>query len=154
MAPTTTTTEGGLTRLNTRASQGREDGINGGRHATRRPSGLVVDSEPVSRLIHTAVLHACGVAAQDVETGVQVLELFASGTRFDIVVLDVSFSGMRPFETTRMLRAMDGQAMLIGITANDFETDRPAFLQAGGDELFAKPLTAAKLRRFLGEHGN
>ncbi|GAB2298548.1 hypothetical protein Dimus_032614 [Dionaea muscipula] len=116
---------------------------------SRKLSGLVVDSETISRMIHTALLRACGIAAQAVETGTQAMELYASGSRFDLVVIDLSFSNMRPAETARKLRTLDPGAKMIGITADDFHVESRAFIDAGGSTVFEKPMDREMLREVM-----
>ncbi|GAB2214552.1 hypothetical protein Droror1_Dr00018904 [Drosera rotundifolia] len=116
-------------------------------------SGLIVDSVNVSRMIHTAVVHGCGFAAQAVETGTQAVELYVSGSRFDLVVLDISFSSEHPVETARKIRQIDPTVKMIGTTADSFHAESQGFLDAGGSAVFEKPLDLATLSKVLEELG-
>ncbi|GAB4841295.1 hypothetical protein Ancab_022026 [Ancistrocladus abbreviatus] len=76
--------------------QAYNDNTNG--YVQRRPRSLVVDCERISRMIHTGVLRACNVEAERVERGTGALELCISGSRYFVIIIDISFPDMHPVE--------------------------------------------------------
>jgi CheY-like chemotaxis protein len=50
--------------------------------------GLVVDNAELCRLVEKGIMGLCGVETQAVETGEAAVELIASGTTFDLIVID------------------------------------------------------------------
>lgn len=47
------------------------------------------------------------------------------------------------------LRAMGVSTMIVGLTSNDSEEEKQAFMEAGLDDFYAKPLTSAKVANLL-----
>ncbi|GAB4841293.1 hypothetical protein Ancab_022025 [Ancistrocladus abbreviatus] len=106
------------------------DNTNG--YVQRRPRGLVVDCERISRMIHTGVLRACNVEAECIETGTDALDPCVSRSRFFVIIIDISCPDTLPVEVTRTLHAMDRSTAIIGITPDNQHGESQAILYAGG----------------------
>lgn len=107
---------------------------------------LVVDDSPPNRLVAVGHLEAAGYEVDAVETGEDALA-FLADQRTDLVVLDVLMPGIGGFETCRRLKAMPscrGVPVLFLTALGDREATQPA-LDAGGDDLLAKPFARAEL---------
>ena len=65
---------------------------------------------------------------------------------FEVVLMDMAMPGMDGLEATRLIRSCGmHQPRIIALTANAFESDRRACLDAGMDDFLAKPMDACQL---------
>lgn len=107
---------------------------------------LVVDDSPQNRLVAVGHLEAAGYQVDAVETGEEALAYLASN-RTDLIVLDILMPGIGGFECCRRIKAMpqaQGVPVLFLTALGDREATQPA-LDAGGDDLLAKPFQRAEL---------
>ena len=64
--------------------------------------------------------------------------------------MDLRLPDLDGLSAARMLRARgDGAPSIVALTANSFEEDRHACLEAGMDDFLAKPLSLAALKAVL-----
>ncbi|HMV63201.1 MAG TPA: EAL domain-containing protein [Rhodocyclaceae bacterium] len=108
---------------------------------------LIVDDDPLTRLMAGEALREGGYAVQEAEDGQQALELF-SARRPDLVLLDVVMPGLGGFEVCARLRALDAGLlvpiiMLTGL--DDSESVQRAF-DAGATDFISKPINWTLLR--------
>ena len=66
--------------------------------------------------------------------------------RFDLLILDVNLPDGSGLDLLRQLRAGGERTPVILLTANDFEWDEVAGLEAGADDYITKPFSLAVLR--------
>ncbi|MDX2087390.1 MAG: hybrid sensor histidine kinase/response regulator [Kofleriaceae bacterium] len=107
---------------------------------------LVVDDSPQNRLVAVGHLEAAGYHVDAVESGEAALAYLADH-RTDLIVLDVLMPGIGGFECCRRIKAMpqtSGVPVLFLTALGDREATQPA-LEAGGDDLLAKPFQRAEL---------
>jgi diguanylate cyclase (GGDEF)-like protein/PAS domain S-box-containing protein len=110
------------------------------------PLTLVVDDDPMMRLIATQTLTHHGFRVIEAVDGEQALELFAR-EQPNLVLLDVLMPGIGGYETCRRLRALaSGQhvpiLMLTGL--DDLESINQAY-EAGATDFVSKPINWAVL---------
>jgi two-component system sensor histidine kinase/response regulator len=107
---------------------------------------LVVDDSEANRLVATGHLEAAGYEIVAVASGEEALVVLQE-QRIDLVVLDVLMPGLGGFETCRRIRmtpAIAETPVLFLTALGDREATQPA-LDAGGDDLLAKPFLRAEL---------
>jgi CheY-like chemotaxis protein len=114
---------------------------------------LVVEDNPVNSLLARRMLSRLGHTADTAPDGEEALRALERGA-YDLVLMDCQMPVLDGFETTRRLRARWGDAFpVLAMTANAFEDDRVACLEAGMDDVVTKPVElarlAAALRRYL-----
>jgi signal transduction histidine kinase/CheY-like chemotaxis protein len=112
---------------------------------------LLAEDNPVNAMLAQALLSREGcvvVRAADGEAAVRAFTGEAAG--FDLVLMDVRMPGMDGIAATRVLRAQGAATPILALTADAFEDDRRACLEAGMDDFLTKPLDAATLRAALG----
>jgi len=112
---------------------------------------LVVDDNPINRLLPVAWLTRNGCLAEECADGHSALERIRLGG-FDAVLLDLSMPGMSGVEVCNQLRSLPGsQALrLIAYTAHAMPEAIEGFKAAGFDDVLIKPITREKLMRALG----
>lgn len=103
---------------------------------------MVVDDDPVNRMVAEKVLTKVGAAVTTACDGVEALDAFA-GAAPDVVFIDSRMPRMDGMATTRALRAMDeagARVPVIAMSASVLRGDREAWRDAGADEFVSKPV--------------
>jgi diguanylate cyclase (GGDEF)-like protein len=99
---------------------------------------LVVDDDPVARLLTASVLAQHGFTVTDVAGGVEAIGAFSRG--FDCVVLDAIMPGMDGFAACRALRRLPGgdQVPILMLTGLDDDDSVAQAYEAGATDFFVK----------------
>ena len=112
---------------------------------------LVVDDNAVNRDVAVGLLRKLGVVAETAANGQEAIAtLDRSG--FDLVLMDMQMPHMDGLQATKALRASGLATPIVGLTANAFEADRLACIEAGMNDHVAKPVTAEKLATQLSRY--
>jgi CheY-like chemotaxis protein len=77
--------------------------------------------------------------------GVEVMDLFGQ-IHPDLILMDIQMPELNGLDATRMIRKQDQHVPIVALTAFAFDTDRQAFMDAGGTEYIAKPLDPDDLK--------
>ncbi len=109
---------------------------------------LLAEDNAVNALLARALLIRQGCVVDRVSTGVEALAALQAAP-YDAVLMDMRMPEMDGVAATRALRAMGDQTPIIALTANVFESDRRACLDAGMDDFLTKPLDVKALRAAL-----
>jgi CheY-like chemotaxis protein len=115
---------------------------------------LIVDDDPVNRLVATAQIQELGYAAASADGGEAALALLAREP-YDAVLLDCEMPGLDGYETCRRLRQREEgrRTPVIALTAHASAGRRERCLAAGMDDHLGKPVRtvdlAATLERWL-----
>jgi CheY-like chemotaxis protein len=110
---------------------------------------LLAEDNPINAMLARTLLRREGAEVEHVEDGEAALQALAAGS-YDIVLMDVRMPGVGGLEATRSLRARGVKTPVVALTANAFEDDRRACLEAGMDDFLVKPLSPEALRAALG----
>ena len=115
---------------------------------------LVVEDNPINRLVIDSLLKMEGaqtdLASDGHEAIARVTE--ASGSRYDIALLDVEMPGIDGYETARRLHAIDASLPLLGQTARAMAEDLVLCMQAGMRDRVVKPIEREELVRLILAH--
>jgi DNA-binding response OmpR family regulator len=79
--------------------------------------------------------------AYDGETGWEM----ASGTVYDVIILDLMLPGMKGTELVRRLRRQGSPTAVLVLTARDETSDKVENFEAGADDYLTKPFALAEL---------
>ncbi|MDY7002216.1 MAG: ATP-binding protein, partial [Thermodesulfobacteriota bacterium] len=114
---------------------------------------LVVEDNPVSRMLTIKLLTNLGHTATAVEDGRQALAVLEKG-RFDAVLMDVQMPVMDGIAATSAIRGsmsgkFDPEIPIIALTAHAMKGDREAFLEAGMSDYISKPVSMDDLAEVL-----
>jgi signal transduction histidine kinase/ActR/RegA family two-component response regulator len=118
---------------------------------------LLVEDDPINRLVIEEYLHEMGINFDSFENGKQVLNALKNpklSEQYDLIVTDCRMPEVDGYELTEMIRAGElGQKLkhipIIALTANALIGDREKCLAAGMTEHLAKPVSAEKLKAMI-----
>ena len=109
---------------------------------------LLAEDNAVNALLARALLGREGCSVERVANGQEALEAVAAAP-FDIVLMDMRMPVMDGLDAARELRARGIATPIVALTANAFEDDRRACLDAGMNDFLTKPIEVAALRAAL-----
>ncbi len=112
---------------------------------------LVVDDTPINLKLAERILETYGFSVRTADNGVNAIEMVrdARPGEIDMILMDVMMPVMDGIEATRRIRKMEDPALdgipIIAMTANAFEFDIEAALNAGMNAHIAKPFKKENL---------
>jgi putative two-component system response regulator len=106
---------------------------------------LLVDDEPLQRLLLMRALEPLGVEVSEARNGREALDLFKEKP-YHLVLADLHMPLMDGLELTRAIKAQDPLLPVILLTADGEKEVRLKGLQAGADDFLNRPVDLAELR--------
>jgi len=115
---------------------------------------LLAEDDAVSRDFMTRLLDRMGLAVTPAEDGLLAFAAASDAEPFDLILMDVRMPGMDGLATTRRIREHEARlghprCPIVAVTANAFSEDRLACLEAGMDDVLAKPVLIDDLESLL-----
>ena len=141
-----------------RLGLGRAEAVGGDARATSAVAEalpparvLLAEDEPINQEVTRDQLRQFGLQVDLADDGRQALAR-ARATRYDLILMDMQMPHLNGLEATRAIRAdsLNRDTPILGLTANAFEEDRRACLEAGMNEHLVKPVREDRLRQMLG----
>ncbi|WP_371323128.1 PAS domain S-box protein [Dechloromonas sp. ZY10] len=115
---------------------------------------LLAEDEPISQAVMQGALEEVGLIADLAEDGAAAVVL-ANQQKYALVLMDMQMPHLNGIEAARAIRAdsLNRQTPIVALTANAFEQDRLACLDAGMNDHISKPvdleLVYATIHRWL-----
>ncbi|MEI8238333.1 MAG: ATP-binding protein [Actinomycetota bacterium] len=126
----------------------RRSSVRGGADHTP-PHVLVIEDDPVNRMVANLQLGRMGIIPELADDGEQAWELLQQND-YDVVFVDVQLPGIDGLEVVRRARAnLLTQPLMAVMTAGATAADQSAALAAGADMFVPKPATLADIAAVL-----
>jgi CheY-like chemotaxis protein len=105
---------------------------------------LLAEDNPVNQYMAVVLLEERGHTVKVANNGQEVLDILATDTLFDLILMDVQMPVMDGFQATEAIRATEretGKHMrIIAMTAHALKGDKERCLAVGMDDYIAKPV--------------
>lgn len=115
-------------------------------------NALVVDDQPVNRLLASRMLDKLGWTVAQAESGPAALDWLALN-RVDLIMLDISMPMMSGKEVCQRVRAEIGLGgsgiRIVAYTAHGQPEERAEFLSIGFDAVLVKPISRDSVEKVL-----
>ena len=116
---------------------------------------LLVEDNELNQEIAESILTQEGFAVETASDGAEAVEKVEQAAlgQYDVILMDVQMPRMNGYEATKHIRELSDKQKaglpIIAMTANAFEEDKKAALDAGMDGHIAKPIEVNKLKATL-----
>lgn len=117
-----------------------------------RPRILVVDDDPVNRLVARILIEARGYEVIEAEDGDAALSAYAEADDIGLVLMDLAMPGMDGLTATRSLRSTSRRGATVPIVALTRHIDdgsRRNCFDAGMNGFLPKPISAAGIESIV-----
>ncbi|AKV02840.1 sensory box histidine kinase/response regulator [Labilithrix luteola] len=112
---------------------------------------LVADDDADVRAWVGMQLKKLGATILEVESGLELLDLLARDSRFDLIVTDIHMPGLKGSHVVAMARTAGVDAPFLVITAHADDAAREAIDRFDGTTFMEKPLDRDRLVKVVGE---
>lgn len=117
---------------------------------------LLVEDEPIARMVNTQLLKDLGYMPDIAVTGEEAVEM--SNKDYDIIFMDIGLPGINGLEATKKIREIEAaqgkRATIIALTAYSINEYRDKCIEAGLDNIANKPISIEKLRSLIDQDGH
>lgn len=120
---------------------------------------LLVEDDATNRLVAETLLGGTGIVVDIAHDGREAVRM-ATGTDYDLVLMDLLMPVMDGFEACRAMRRLPGWETrpIVAMTASTFEEDRRTCKEAGMNDFIVKPVSLSlfyeTLRKWLPTTGS
>ena len=118
-------------------------------------TALIVDDDPVLRLVMTKELGTVGIKSLAVSNGTEAI-LSLKKSKFDFILMDISMPGQDGLDATRWIREMSETANngipIFAVTGYSSAEHTKEILDAGFNEHFIKPFDLTKTLKSLDKY--
>ena len=117
---------------------------------------LIVDDEKDIRKLVGIYLKKQGYKTLEAENGQMAIDIMKEHSDIDLVIMDIMMPVMNGYEAAKMIRSLDREDAkvipIIAMTANAFQEDVQASLDAGMNAHIAKPVDTQILKETIARY--
>ena len=121
---------------------------------TQAASILVVDDDPINRMLISEVLKRMGFEVIQMQNGLEVIEMLPHYEPV-LIFMDVNMPEMDGYTTTRIIRKMQtaqSRIPIIALTADAMKGDKERCLESGMNSYISKPFKLEEIEAVLREY--
>ncbi len=115
---------------------------------------LVVEDNFMSFKLIEAYFRRSNLVLIHAKDGLEALSVFKGDPYIELILMDVQLPGMNGLDVTKAIREFNKDIIVIAATANVFEDDKIACIEAGCNHYITKPINFPKLFDLLEKHLN
>jgi PAS domain S-box-containing protein len=101
---------------------------------------LIVEDDPISKLLLTKVVTPFSKEIIKVSTGLEAIEVCQNNPDIDLIMMDINMSGMSGYETTNQIHQFNKKVIIIAQTGNALSSDRKKAIDSGCNDYISKPI--------------
>jgi len=107
---------------------------------------LLAEDEPINQEVSFQLLEEVGLHVDIAANGEEALSL-AKNNAYDLILMDIQMPRLNGIDATRAIRTLLGhqKTPILAMTANAFDEDRQACIEAGMNDHIGKPIDPDKL---------
>ncbi|MCL2069476.1 MAG: ATP-binding protein [Treponema sp.] len=113
---------------------------------------LVVDDVETNLFVAQGLLAPYKLAIETANSGFEAIDLIENGKTYDIIFMDHMMPRMDGIETTKKLRSLGYNGIIVALTANALTSSARMFYQNGFDRFIPKPIDIQDLNSALNEY--
>ena len=98
-----------------------------------------VEDEPINQEVAIELLNDAKLVVDAADDGLQAVEL-VKANRYDLILMDMQMPEMDGVEATKAILPGKAEVPIVAMTANAFEEDRKACIDAGMNDHISKPV--------------
>ncbi len=116
---------------------------------------LVVDDNPVNRIVIKAMVSRMGLQVREAVDGQQGVDAVMGGERFDLVLMDIQMPTLDGHAAARKIRQWElensrPRLPIVALSADTCDADRSRARESGMDDHLTKPLKFEELSALVG----
>lgn len=114
---------------------------------------LLVEDNEINQKVAFHSLRKLGHTVDVVSSGREAIEAYQRH-RYPLILMDANMPDLDGYETTRLIREMEGNSRrtaIVALTANAMPGDRELCIQAGMDDYIPKPIQWNTFGRTIGQ---
>ncbi len=111
---------------------------------------LVVEDNGINLKVFDMIAKKMGLKYDSCENGLKAVNMHSANS-YDIIFMDVQMPVMDGIEATQEIRKYDQNVIIVGLSANAFNSDADNGLKVGMNYYLSKPITLDKVRNFFAD---
>lgn len=112
---------------------------------------MIAEDDDSSAILYENILKPSNANIIKVKNGTEVLEMFLSGIKIDLILMDIKMPIINGIEVTREIRKHNTSIPVVAQTAFARIEDRELAIEAGCDYFITKPINQSELLEILGK---
>lgn len=110
---------------------------------------MVVEDDGLNRFYITKVLTRAGAQVVAAECGEDALKLYADGSEYHLVIMDVGLPGIDGVETARQILEKRGDQRIVLLTAHTSDSEMKAYEKIGLSGIISKPVKEEEFVHYI-----